>query len=86
LALAVGALLAGAAAPPPGATGCSGCHAPAWLATGLPVIAGRASADIVAALAAFRSGARAATVMNRIAKGFTPEESQAIAAWWAGQQ
>jgi sulfide dehydrogenase cytochrome subunit len=33
----------------------------------------------------FRSGRRAATVMDRIAKGLTDEEIQAIAAWYAGQ-
>ena len=31
----------------------------------------------------FRSGARAGTVMDRIAKGFTDAEIQAIAAWYA---
>jgi sulfide dehydrogenase cytochrome subunit len=34
---------------------------------------------------AFRTGARPATVMDRIAKGFTDEEIRAIAAW-VGQQ
>ncbi len=34
----------------------------------------------------FRSGARAGTVMDRIAKGFTDEEIQAIAAWYAAQK
>jgi cytochrome subunit of sulfide dehydrogenase len=65
---------------PPGASGCSGCHggvAP------LPVLAGRPAADIVSAMAAFRAGERPATVMTRIAKGFTPEETTAIARWWS---
>ena len=74
---ALAAVLLGAAAPPPpGATACSGCH----------VLAGRPAANTVAALEAFRSGARPATVMGRIAKGFSPEETQAIATWWAGQK
>jgi len=34
----------------------------------------------------FRSGKRAATVMDRIAKGFTDDEIQAIAAWYASQR
>ena len=79
----VAALMLSAAAPPPGALGCSGCHggvAP------LPVLAGRNETDIVAALDAFRAGTKPATVMDRIAKGFTPDESVAIAAWWAGQK
>jgi cytochrome subunit of sulfide dehydrogenase len=32
---------------------------------------------------AFRNGERASTVMSRIAKGFSEDEIQAIAAWLA---
>ena len=39
-----------------------------------------------AALDAFRSGTKPATVMDRIAKGFSHDETVAIAAWWAGQK
>lgn len=76
-------LLAGpAAASPPGASSCSGCHGAPGGA--VPSLAGHSAADIAASLAAFRSGSRPATVMNRIAKGFSDEESRAIAAWIAG--
>jgi cytochrome c553 len=34
----------------------------------------------------FRSGARQATVMDRIAKGFSDEETRAIAIWLAAQR
>ena len=34
---------------------------------------------------AFRAGQRPATVMDRIAKGFSDAEVQAIAAWYAQQ-
>jgi cytochrome subunit of sulfide dehydrogenase len=77
------AVLLGAAAPPPGASSCSGCHggvAP------FPVLAGRSEGDIVAALDGFRAGTKPATVMDRIAKGLTPDETVAIAAWWAAQK
>jgi cytochrome subunit of sulfide dehydrogenase len=83
--LLFGALLLCAAAPPPGASNCSGCHAPASAPTDIPVIAGQRADHLVAQLEAFRNGTRPATVMNRIAKGFTPEQLQAIAAWWAAQ-
>ena len=46
---------------------------------------GRPEAEIVAALAEYRSGARPASVMGRIAKGFSESESQAIAAYLASQ-
>ena len=41
---------------------------------------------IVKAMQDFRSGQRTGTVMDRIAKGFTDEEIQAIAAWYAAQR
>jgi cytochrome subunit of sulfide dehydrogenase len=73
--------------PPAGALACSGCHpASADRRTGVPALAGRNAADIVAAMQAFRSGQRAATVMDRIAKGFSDAEVEAIAAWYADQR
>jgi cytochrome subunit of sulfide dehydrogenase len=73
--------------PPPGASACSGCHpASAGRRTGVPPLSGRNPADIVAAMQAFRSGQRAATVMDRIAKGFSDAEVEAIAAWYADRQ
>jgi cytochrome c553 len=35
---------------------------------------------------AFRSGQRAATVMDRIAKGFSDAEVEAIATWYADRR
>ena len=67
-------------AAPAGASSCSGCH-DAKVANALPPLKGRPSADIVAAMQEFRSGKREATVMGRIAKGFSEEETQAIATW-----
>jgi sulfide dehydrogenase cytochrome subunit len=70
--------------PPAGAASCSGCHpANAAAVTTVPRLAGRDPAEIVALVRAFRSGERPATVMNRIAKGFSDAEIQAIAAWYA---
>jgi cytochrome subunit of sulfide dehydrogenase len=42
--------------------------------------------DIVAAMEAFRAGQRPATVMDRLAKGFSQPEIAAIAAWYAAQK
>jgi sulfide dehydrogenase cytochrome subunit len=52
----------------------------------VPRLIGADKAAIVKAMQEFRSGQRAGTVMDRIAKGFTDEEIQAIAAWYAGQK
>jgi len=91
LALVAGSLATAQAAslePPAGAAACTGCH-PAnagVVETPVPRLAGRNAAGIVAAMQAFRSGQTPATVMDRIAKGFTVEETQAIAAWYAAQR
>jgi sulfide dehydrogenase cytochrome subunit len=69
---------------PPGAASCSGCHGLSPGASVGPPIAGMPERDIADAMAAFRAGQRPATVMDRIAKGFDPAETQAIAAWLAG--
>lgn len=84
--LSTGALAA-SAEPPPGAASCSGCHSiHSGVKTTVPRIQGRPVADIVAAMMAFRAGTRTATVMDRVAKGFSEEETQAIAAWLAAQK
>ena len=72
--------------PPPGATSCSGCHPPAASADAkVPPLRERDPAELVAAMQAFRSGERPSTVMGRIAKGFSDDETRAIAAWLAAQ-
>jgi sulfide dehydrogenase cytochrome subunit len=75
------------AEPPAGAAACSGCHpSSARVASPVPRLTGRDRAEIVKAMQDFRSGTRAGTVMDRIAKGFTDAEIQAIAAWYAEQK
>ncbi|HMH51017.1 MAG TPA: hypothetical protein VK548_12350 [Candidatus Acidoferrum sp.] len=79
--------VAAAAEPPAGAVSCSGCH-PSSARVTSPVVRlnGLDRAAIVKAMQDFRSGQRTGTVMDRIAKGFTDEEIQAIAAWYAAQR
>jgi cytochrome subunit of sulfide dehydrogenase len=73
--------------PPPGASSCSGCHAAnSGVDTAVPRLAGRKAADIVADMQAFKTGQKASTVMDRIAKGLTDAEVEAIAAWYAQQK
>jgi cytochrome c553 len=70
-----------AAEAPPGAASCSGCHpANTSASTPVPPLAGQDADAIVTAMKAFRSGQRPATVMDRIAKGFSDDEIRAIAA------
>ena len=72
---------------PPGAPSCTGCHpATKSVATPVPRLNGRDAAQIVTAMTEFRTGKRATTVMDRIAKGFNDDETKAIAAWFAAQK
>jgi cytochrome subunit of sulfide dehydrogenase len=78
---------ASAAEPPIGALGCSGCHATnAKVETPVPRLIGRPAAETIKAMQEFRGGQRSASVMDRIAKGFSDEEVHAIAAWYAEQK
>jgi cytochrome subunit of sulfide dehydrogenase len=81
---------AGAAGPadaPAGAPSCSGCHATSQsVENPVPRLIGRNPADVVAAMAAFKSGQRPGTVMDRIARGFSDDEIKAIAAWYGAQK
>ena len=85
--MCAGIVPAPAADAPPGAASCSGCHpANANVDTPVPRLAGQTPAAIMAAMQAFRTGGRPATVMDRIAKGFSDDEVKAIAAWYGAQR
>jgi sulfide dehydrogenase cytochrome subunit len=59
---------------------CAGCHGPNGHSPGtIPSIYGRTSASIAEILRAFRADQRPATVMNRIAKGYSDTEIDAVA-------
>jgi sulfide dehydrogenase cytochrome subunit len=76
-----------ASAPPPGAASCSGCHAAGTIAAAsVSRLYGRDANEIMTAMTGFRDGSVPATVMNRIAKGFSDDELRAIAAWLAAQK
>jgi cytochrome c553 len=83
----IAAAMAASPESPVVAASCSGCHpARPGVQSAVPRLTGRNPADIVAQMRAFRSGQRAATVMDRIAKGYSDAEVEAIAAWYAAQQ
>ena len=85
--LGAGSSAAMAADAPPGASSCSGCH-PVARSVDTPVkrLIGQKPEEIVAAVKAFRSGEKPATIMDRIAKGFTDDEIKAIADWYGAQK
>ncbi len=76
-----------ASEPPPGAASCSGCHSAGTPAgSSISRLYGRDAGELVTAMAGFRDGSLPATVMTRIAKGFSDDELRAIAAWLAAQK
>jgi cytochrome c553 len=79
-------MVAASPIPPPGASSCSGCHANKSVDTPVPRLIGRSPAEIEAKMLAFRTGQKPASVMNRIAKGFSDAEIKAIAAWYGAQK
>lgn len=90
--LAASLLFAGAvraADAPPGAWSCTGCHAlssaPSVPPNPIPTLTGRPAVEIAGIMREFRSHGRPATVMGRIALGFSDAEIDAIAEWLARQ-
>ncbi len=51
----------------------------------MPTLAGRDAAELSRLLDAYRSGERPSEEMGRIARGYSPAEILALAAWFAGQ-
>lgn len=67
---------------------CAGCHGTNGSSAGLsmPTIAEMSKDTFTDAMKAFRDGKRYATVMTRIAKGYTDEDIAAMADFFSGQK
>lgn len=69
------------------AAACSACHGPGGVSPGeIPSIEKLSGTDMAARLRAFKSGAAEATVMNRIARGFTDAQIDQLAQYLGTQQ
>lgn len=69
---------------PLAAQSCMGCHGPQGGGSlSVVSLAGRPKADIEAAMRAFQKNERPATIMGRVARGFTEAEIERIAAFYA---
>ena len=63
---------------------CANCHGSNGEARGaIVVLAGQPADKTITAMADFKSGARPATVMQQIAKGYTDEQIKLLAAFFA---
>ena len=68
------------------AAGCSACHGTNGASVSqLPSLAGAPRTDIVMKMQEFKSGQRPGTVMPQLAKGYTDEQIDLVATWFAAQ-
>jgi len=66
---------------------CMSCHGTNGVSLGdIPSLAGNPKADLVRKLQDFKSGAQAGTVMPQLARGYTDEQIELIAGWFAAQK
>ena len=71
------------------AASCANCHGTEGRAvpgSRVPALAGLDKAYLVAQLNAFKSGARPATVMQQIGKGFNDAQIESLASYFAAQK
>ena len=69
------------------ASTCANCHGTSGKAQGaMPALAGQSKADLVQKMNDFRDGKRPATIMHQLAKGYTAEQIDALATWFAQQK
>jgi cytochrome c553 len=68
------------------AAACANCHGTDGRAVaGAQVLAGQDKAALVKAFKEFQSGTRPATIMHQISKGYTDQQIDLIAAYFAAQ-
>jgi sulfide dehydrogenase cytochrome subunit len=69
------------------AAACASCHGTNGASrAGMPSLAGRDRSEIARLMQEFRSGKRPATVMHQIAKGYSDDQIDAIAAYLLAQK
>lgn len=69
------------------ASACSSCHGTNGKGVGgMEALAGYPKEKMIKAVNDFRSGAKPATVMHQLAKGYKPEQIDAIATFYAAQK
>lgn len=69
------------------AASCANCHGTNGVAQpGNESLAGMKREDIVTKMLDFKNGRKPATVMHQLAKGYSDEQINAIAGWFAAQK
>lgn len=69
------------------AANCANCHGTNGRSVGgMPALAGQPRDYLVRTMREFRDGKRPATIMHQLAKGYTEEQIEAVAAYFAAQK
>jgi cytochrome subunit of sulfide dehydrogenase len=69
------------------AAACANCHGTNGASVqGMPYLAGQSRSYIVERMQEFKTGKRPATIMHQIAKGYTDEQIEALAAYFSAQK
>lgn len=66
---------------------CTGCHGAGGVVVGsaLPNLAGQSKEALITSMNAFKAGTRNTTIMHQISKGYSAEQIEFIAAYFAAQ-
>lgn len=69
------------------AAGCANCHGTNGVSVGgMPTLAGQSKADLVKKMQDFKAGRTPATIMPQLAKGYSDEQIDLVAGWFAAQK
>jgi cytochrome subunit of sulfide dehydrogenase len=69
------------------AAACANCHGTDGASVpGMPYLAGQSRSYIVERMREFKTGKRPSTVMHQIAKGYSDEQIEAMAAYFSAQK
>ena len=69
------------------AAGCANCHGTNGVSVGgMPSLAGQPKADLVKKMQDFKAGRTPATIMPQLAKGYSDEQIDLVAGWFAAQK
>jgi cytochrome c553 len=66
---------------------CANCHGTNGVSVGeVESLAGKPADELVRKMTEFKTGAKPATIMHQLAKGYTDAQIQSVAAWFAAQK
>jgi cytochrome subunit of sulfide dehydrogenase len=69
------------------AAACASCHGTEGASVqGMPYLAGQSRAYVAERMREFKTGKRPSTVMQQIARGYTDEQIEALAAYFSAQK